>query len=524
VILLGSLMAQFDLFVVNVAAPTVQTGLHTTIGLVQLAVGGYSLTYGTLLMAGGRLGDVLGPRTLLRAGMISFAIASGMCALCQTGPQLVTARLVQGACAAAMVPQVLALVTRLFPPSERGKATAWFGVTLGLGAVLGQALGGFLVIHAPWHLSWRMIFLIVLPVALAGAYLVGREVPDGSPQTPSARPGLDPVGLSGLSASLLLIFAAITLAPENHWPWWGWLLIVLGGLGVASTVRWGIRRGRKGRPSVIDTALFRQAVFQVGLGLNSAYFLAFGGVLFVMTFTLQVGLHESAEQSGLTFVPQGAAFAVASLAGARLGARIGPRLVTVGALASSTACVLLLVQAGGAGIAAGPGHLWPFMALLGVGNGLAIPAMIASVLRVVPHATSGTAAGVLTTTQQISMAFGVGILGSVQAVATARRTGPSGYLSGLRVTFLTAAILLAMAAVASVALYRSRTRGTHHGHDPGLRGADHRACDRRRGTRRLPSCGGHRPGSAAQAYPAARHRPRAHGFARSSVRASSPTR
>jgi MFS family permease len=195
-ILLGSLMAQFDLFVVNIAAPSLQAGLHTTTGLLQLAVGGYSLTYGTLLIAGGRLGDVFGPRALLRTGMISFAIASGACALCQTGPQLVAARLAQGACAAVMVPQVLALVTRLFPPAERGKATAWFGVTLGLGAVLGQALGGFLVTRAPWGLSWRMIFLVVLPVAALGAYLVGREVPAESSRTSSARPASIPSALA----------------------------------------------------------------------------------------------------------------------------------------------------------------------------------------------------------------------------------------------------------------------------------------------------------------------------------------
>ena len=312
----------------------------------------------------------------------------------------------------------------------------------------------------PWGLSWRMIFLVVLPVALTGAYLVGREVPAESPRIRSARPGIDPAGLAGLSASLLLIFAAVTLAPGNHWPWWGWLLIAVGGLGITATARWESRRGRSGQPAVIDTALFRQAVFRIGLGINSAYFLTFGGVLFVMTYTLQEGLHETAEQFGLTFVPQGAAFAVASLIGARLGTRMRPRLVTVGALTSSTACALLLLQANGSGIAGGPGHLWPIMALLGVGNGLAIPAMIASVLRVVARATSGTAAGVLTTVQQISMAFGVAILGSVQAVAISRGTGAPGYLTGLKLTLLIATALLAIAALASTSLYCGRTDST----------------------------------------------------------------
>lgn len=456
VVLLGSLIAQFDLFVVNVAAPSVQASLHTTTDMVQLAVGGYSLTYGTLLVAGGRLGDVFGPRTLLRIGMISFALASGVCALTQSGAQLVAARLVQGACAALMVPQVLALVTRLFPPAERGKATAWFGVTLGLGAVLGQALGGYLVRYAPWQLSWRMIFLVVVPAALLGAVLAGRVVPTEPPRAAKSRPGLDPGGLCGMSAGLLLIFIAITLAPQRHWPWWAWLLLAAGALVLTGTARWEARRSHRGQLVIIDPALLRQPVFRIGLAINGAYFLAFGGVLFVMTYTLQEGLHESAERSGLTFVPQGAAFAVASLFGSRIANRLGPRLVTLGALASSTACALLLLEAQGRGIAAGPGHLWPIMALLGVGNGLAIPAMIASVLRVVANATSGTAAGMLTTTQQISMAFGVAVLGSIQAVAITHNPGVTGYLSGLRTTLLVATILLALAAAGSISLLRER--------------------------------------------------------------------
>jgi MFS family permease len=190
--------------------------------------------------------------------------------------------------------------------------------------------------------------------------------------------------------------------------------------------------------------------------VNSAYFLAFGGVLFVMTFTLQVGLQQSAEQSGLTFVPQGAGFALASLLGARFASRFGPRLITVGALASSAACGLLLYQAHGSGITAGPGHLWPIMALLGIGNGLAIPAMIASVLRIVASASSGTAAGILTTTQQISMAFGVAVLGTIQSLAIEHNANASSYISGLQTTLLIATVLLALAAGASTLLYRDR--------------------------------------------------------------------
>ncbi len=332
------------------------------------------------------------------------------------------------------------------------------GAFPGVHPTTGSLSGGFLVESAPWGLSWRTIFLVVLPVALPGAWFIGRSVPADPSRSSAARPSVDPAGLGGLSAGLLLIFAAVTLAPESHWPWWGWLLIAAGGLALTTTVRWENRQAARGQPALIDTALFWQGVFRTGLGINSAYFLAFGGVLFVMTYTLQEGLHETAEASGLTFVPQGAAFAVASLIGARLATRTGPRLITAGALASSTACALLLLESDTGGIAVGPGHLWPVMALLGAGNGLAIPAMIASVLRVVAGATSGTAAGVLTTTQQVSMAFGVAILGSIQTIAVSRTPGPAGYVTGLKITLLIAAVLLAIAAVGSVTLQRAHPR------------------------------------------------------------------
>lgn len=457
-ILLGTLIAQFDLFVVNVAAPSIQSDLHVSTGLVQIAVGGYSLTYGSLLVAGGRLGDAVGSAFLLKVGMIAFAAASVLCALCQTGPQLVIARLLQGGCAALMVPQVLALITHLFPPEDRSKATSWFGVTLGLGAVLGQALGGVLVAHAPFQLGWRSVFLVVVPVAVVAAWAVSRQFPTRERGHVHTWRAFDPAGLAGLTGSLLLIFVAVTLAPDNGWPWWSWLLIGAGSLCMLATIRWESYLSRRGDGAILDTALFRQRTVQIGLAVNSAYFLAFGGVLFVLTFTLQAGLHETAEQSGLTFVSQGAGFAVASLIGARVVTRLGPKLVTIGAIASSTACFLLLHQAHNGTISGGPGHLLPFMTLLGLGNGFAIPAMIASVLQIVPKATSGTASGILTTTQQVSMAFGVAIFGSIESSAVRNSNSTHGYTQGLQTTLLIATILLGLAAAASTTLSR-RKRG-----------------------------------------------------------------
>lgn len=125
VLLIAVLMAQFDLWVVNTAAPTIQRDLHATISAMQSVVGGYALTYGTLLIAGGRFGDAMGRAFVLRVGVVLFALASVLCALAQTSAELVVARLVQGACAALMVPQVLGLITSLFPAHERRRAMSW---------------------------------------------------------------------------------------------------------------------------------------------------------------------------------------------------------------------------------------------------------------------------------------------------------------------------------------------------------------------------------------------------------------
>ncbi len=453
VILIATLMAQFDLFVVNVAAPGIQTDLHASTAAMQVIIGGYSLTYGTLLIAGGRLGDALGTAYMLRIGMLLFGVTSLLCAVCTNSTELALARLLQGACAAMMVPQVLSLVTVLFPPDQRRQAAAWFGVTLGLGAALGQSVGGLLVSTAVFGAGWRTIFLIVVPPAVLGAIAVGKMLP--AARIGSARIS-DPLGLAGLSAALLMLFLFLTIAPDHHWPTWGWILVAAAVSVGAVTIRAERRLGKRGGHPIIDTELFAHRTFQVGLLVNAAYFFAFGGFLFAMTFTLQDGLHEAAIRSGLTFVPQGVGFACAALVGVALANRLGPWLVTIGALISASACGALLVLTSPAGPDLSPLRLAPVMAMLGVGNGLAIPAMIGAVLQIVPKQSAGTAAGMLTTVQQVAMAFGVAVFGSILFATTGRSAPTTTSLPGLRIDLVLATSLLALGALSSLALSTSR--------------------------------------------------------------------
>ncbi|HVX42420.1 MAG TPA: MFS transporter, partial [Mycobacteriales bacterium] len=208
VVLSATFMALFDFFVVNVAAPSMQRDLHASSAAIELVVGGYAFAYASGMVTGGRLGDLYGHRRLFTIGMIAFAAASALCGLAQTPEQLVGARLLQGAAGAAMVPQVLALISTMFAAEERSKALAWFGVTGGVGSVAGQVLGGMLLDANLFGLSWRPIFLVNVPVGVIAVVLALRLLPA---ETPARTSGLDPVGAIGISAGLGLLLVPLAL-------------------------------------------------------------------------------------------------------------------------------------------------------------------------------------------------------------------------------------------------------------------------------------------------------------------------
>src|SRR6202046_5787275 len=166
-VLLATVMAGFDIWVANVWAPSLRRDLHVSDAALQLIVGGYAFMYASGVVTGGRLGDLLGYRRLFMIGVASFAVASLLCGLAQSPAELVIFRLLQGLTGAAMVPQILALITATFPVQERSRALSWFGVTIGLSFVSGQILGGLLLQENVLNLGWRAIFLVNVPVGAA---------------------------------------------------------------------------------------------------------------------------------------------------------------------------------------------------------------------------------------------------------------------------------------------------------------------------------------------------------------------
>ncbi len=435
VLLSAMFMAMFDYFVVNVAAPSLQHDLGATEAGIELVVGGYGFAYASGLITGGRLGDLFGHRRLFLIGMLAFTAASLLCGLATDPAFLVIARILQGATAAAMVPQVLALINVLFPPHERARAMAGFGATIGIGAVAGQVLGGVLLDADLFGWGWRTIFFINVPIGLAAAALAARWLP-GHQSRGTAR--LDPVGAVGISLSLALVLVPVTLGRPEGWPVWTWVSMLAAIPVAASVLRYEARLGRRGGAPVLNVELLRERVFAAGMVIGGGYLTFFAGFMLCLTLLLQNGFGLSPLRAGLAFTPLGVAFAVSSLYARRLGRRV----VTIGAATSLAGLLLTVLTLAVRGDHTSVGWLIPGMVVVGLGNGLALPSIVTAVLMRIPNRQAGMAAGALTTAQQFGNAIGVTVLGTVFFSVLGSAPTLHGYLTAMTVA---AAICAALA-------------------------------------------------------------------------------
>lgn len=406
VLLSAMFMAIFDYFVVNVAAPSLEHDLHATEAGIELVVGGYGFAYASGLITGGRLGDLHGHRRLFLIGMSTFTVASLLCGLATSPELLVTARILQGATAAAMVPQVLALINLMFPLHERARAMAAFGGVIGVGAVAGQVLGGVLLDVNLFGWGWRTIFFINVPVGLAAAALAARWLPGHDRRRDTK---LDPVGAIGISAALALVLVPITLGRPEGWPLWTWISLAAAIPVGAGVLNYESRLARRGGAPVLNVDLLRERAFAAGLTIAGGYLTFFAGYLLCMTLLVQDGLGLSPLRAGLSFAPLGAAFAISSW----FARRFGRRVVSIGAATSLTGLLLTAGTLAVRGDHISVAWLIPGMVIVGFGNGLAIPSIVGAVLLRIPGPQAGQAAGILTTAQQFGNAAGATVLGTV---------------------------------------------------------------------------------------------------------------
>lgn len=412
VVLSATFMYGFDLNVVNVALPSLQRDLHAGQAALELVVGGYSFAYAAGLVLGGKLGDLFSYRRMFLAGMTSFVLASVLCGLSQTPAELVAARALQGLAAAAMVPQILALVTSVFSGDERTRALAWFGVVGAISGIFGQVLGGFLISADVLGSGWRVIFFLNLPVGLAVLGFALNLLPRAER---ARKPGLDPVGVLGVSGALALALLPVIFGRSEGWPPWTWACLIAAVPAMAAALWWEQRFAARGRDPLLNLALFRSTGFSLGLAVNIVFMAAFTSAVFVMSLLLQAGLHLTPFQAGLAFGPMTVAGMAGPFAGRRLTVRTGGPVpvLLLGSGCNVAAMLLLAVSLHVQGGSISLGWLVGGLALFGFGNTLILPAAIGATLGSVQPQQAGIASGTLNTIQQFAGTAGLAVIATM---------------------------------------------------------------------------------------------------------------
>lgn len=327
-LLLATFMGFLDIFIVNVAAPSIRHDLPATFKQIQLVLSGYALAYAVGLVTGGRLGDTYGRRRLWLIGVAAFILMSFACGIAPSATVLIASRLLQGLAAALMLPQVLATIQVLFDGDRRTRALDSYGVVIGLASMSGQIVGGALIVANVAGTGWRAVFFVNVPVGLIALLVGARTVPQTRADHP---PRLDLIGAGLLGGAIALLLYPMIAGPDAGWTTMLTVFVVTGLIAGAVFVlwEWGLEAIPTREP-LLKLSLFGQPTFRWGLLVVLGFFAGNADFFLVLAFFLQSGLHLSAAGSGLGFLPLGVGFMVSSLASRALFARWGNQVPMAG--------------------------------------------------------------------------------------------------------------------------------------------------------------------------------------------------
>jgi EmrB/QacA subfamily drug resistance transporter len=394
-------MIMLDNTVVNVALPSIQEDLDTTLASLEWTVNAYTLTFAVLLVTGGRLGDIFGRRRMFLLGVAIFAGSSAAIGLAPDQAWLVAGRAAQGVGAAFMMPATLSIITNAFPPEMRGKAIGtWAGVS-GLALAIGPVVGGFLT----EHVSWRAIFFLNLPVAVGAVAVTLFATRESRDETVSRR--VDVPGIAALSIGLTTLVLA--LIEGNSWGWGSpgvvaLLVTAVAGLGAFVFIE------LRSRVPMVDFSFFRSTSF---VGANAVAFVisfAMLAVFFFVALYMQNILGYSALEAGVRFLPSTLLIIVTAPIAGRLADRIGPqRLIVTGLLLIATS---LYIQTHIA-LDTGYGLLLVAFMVMGVGIGLTMSPMSTAAMNAVEVSKAGVASGILSMSRMVGGTFGVAAIGAL---------------------------------------------------------------------------------------------------------------
>lgn len=385
VLLTAQTMASMDGSIANVALPAIQRNLGATGAVQQLVLSGYLVVLASLIVAGARLGDLVGHRRAFQWGLGVFTVASLACGLAPTPAVLVAARVVQGTGAALLIPQVFSLIQHHFQGSERRRAIGLYSLVLALGVALGQLLGGLLVSVDLFGLSWRPVFLVNVPIGLLLLVAVGQVLPPARAGEGVGRVGARQFDVSGtvvLALGMAAFTTSLTLGREAGWPWWTW--DVLGAAVVLLT--WFVRHQLRTEHPLLDLVVLRPRGMRSGLLACAVVMGCYAALLFTFTLYVQDDLGWTPFAAGLAFLPYTIGFGAMSLTWARMPEHVIRALPVAGPVA--LAVVVAVVATG-----ASPWILAPLLVLAGAGHASGYSPLIASLSGLVlPHRASAFSA------------------------------------------------------------------------------------------------------------------------------------
>ena len=454
VCLVAGAMTLLDVSIVNVALPTLRSGLEADDSDIQWIVAGYALAFGVALVPAGRLGDARSRRGVFMAGVALFTLSSAAAGAAPSPALLSLARVLQGLGGGMIAPQVSGFIQNLFRGAERGRAFGLFGATVGISTAVGPLLGGLLVNLGGPDFGWRLVFYVNVPIGIVLLLLARRLLP-AAPG--GRRQSLDPVGVLLFAAALLLILFPLVEGeqgtPLADRPWW--LLAPALALFVLFYLWERYWRGR-GRETPEELSLLRVRSYMFRLALGTFYFAGFTSIFLVITLYLQVGLGYSAFEAGATQTPFAVGSAISAFLGGRLVGRFGRVLAVVGLglVVVGLVAIDLLVPhlQGNVGLKLAPAFL-----VAGFGGGLVISPNVTLSLAEVDPRQAGSGGGMLQTAQRVGSAIGVAVVLAQFFDALASSQGRD-YAGALATSLRTTIGLIVLALVFALAdLARRRT-------------------------------------------------------------------
>lgn len=450
-LLTGQMLPLIDTSITNVALDSITHSLHATATELELIVALYGVAFAVCLAVGSKLGDNLGRRRLFMWGVAIFGLASLFCGMAGSVETLLAARVLQGAGAALIVPQILATLHVTLKGTAHARAISLYGGIGGIAFIVGQMGGGWLVSADIAGLGWRNAFFINVPICLLVLMFSARYVPETRRETPSR---IDWQGSALLAAILCCLLFPMALGPDRHWPW-QMQVALLAMIPLILIMRTGaLRQERRGEHPLLPPRLLKLTSIRFGILLAALFFSAWSGFMFCMALTMQAGLGMAPWQSGNSFIALGVAYFVSACYAPRLIARYSTgRILLTGLGIQIVGLAALIATFQHWGVQTTALLLAPSTALVGYGQALIVNSFYRIGMRDIAPDDAGSGSAILSTLQQASLGIGPALLGSL--FLHIQRWNHGDYPQALS-GFLAIEIVMMLALVAAVFVFHAR--------------------------------------------------------------------